>query len=168
MDVNGDGQVTKEEYLRTLERDAVLFDTFTEYIAITVRCPPPWRRARRVCSDASHPPQPAMSLAIHRLRTAHKGFNPANTEAMFKDMARHGTDLDTGCTLKSVRGLFKRHFMCKEGAERGPQHRVLPNNDATHTRVADAVAVMRSTGVQRKTQWSTTSSSRSLMRLEHS
>ena len=47
MDVNGDGQVTKTEYLRTLERDAVLFDTFTEYIAITVRrvahcsCPPP-------------------------------------------------------------------------------------------------------------------------------
>ena len=65
MDVNGDGQVTKTEYLRTLERDAVLFDTFTEYIAITVRwvahcsCPPPTHALHRHLTEST------MHVLIH-------------------------------------------------------------------------------------------------------
>jgi len=36
LDVNGDGEVSKEEYMDLLENDPVLFETFTELLTVTV------------------------------------------------------------------------------------------------------------------------------------
>ena len=37
LDVDGDGNVSKDEYLATIEGDSLLYDTFTDLITVTVR-----------------------------------------------------------------------------------------------------------------------------------
>lgn len=88
LDKNGDGEVSREEYLSTVEDDPVLFDAFARLITVT----------------------PAMHHALHRLKSAWHAFDAVHCAIMFQSLSQQRAQLVQPVTLQSLRKFFAQFF----------------------------------------------------------